>query len=145
MTLYDEIKAAYAPKTITTSDLTGNVILDQLYAVLQMDAVNASIAGETSCAHTFSTKKTSSYTIYSKGRQKKTIHEGDIAHYLAEQLESFLKEPRLRTNLKKMLGSDIHHEIIAVRHQTLFNEDYDIRILLSWKKPESSTKEEEEE
>lgn len=144
MTLYDEIKASYVPKPKSASDSTGNDMLDQLYAVLKMDANNASLAGETSCSHTFSTKKTYSYTIYSKGRQKKTVHEGEIAHYLAEQLESFLKGPLLRETLKKMLGPDVHHEIVAVSHQRMFSEDYDIRISLSWKKPESSEKEKEE-
>ena len=144
MTLYDEIKASYVPKPAASFDSSRNDILDQLYAVLKMDATNASLSGETSCSHTFSTKKTYSYTIYSKGRQKKTIHEGDIAHYLAEQLESFLKEPRLQSTLKKMLGPDVHHEIIAVSHQRLFSEDYDIRISLSWKEPKSSEKEKEE-
>lgn len=144
MTLYDEIKASYVPKPKTAFDSTGNDMLDQLYAVLKMDANNASLAGETSCSHTFSTKKTYSYTIYSKGRQKKTIHEGDIAHYLVEQLESFLKGPLLRSTLKKMLGPDVHHEIIAISHQRMFSEDYDIRISLSWKEPESSEKEKEE-
>ena len=145
MTLYDEIKASYVPKPKSASDSTGNDMLDQLYAVLQMDANNASLAGETSCSHTFSTKKTYSYTIYSEGRQKKTIHEGDIAHYLVEQLEHFLKAPLLRSTLKKMLGPDIHHEIVAVSHQRMFSEDYDIRISLSWKEPEHPTEKEEEQ
>lgn len=135
MNLYDEIKASYVPKTTDTSELTGNDVLDQLYAVLQMDANNASLAGETSCAHTFSTKKMYSYTIYSKGNKKTTVHEGQIAHYLAEQLQSFLKEPRLQAALKKMLGPDIRHNIVAVSHQRMFSEDYDIRISLSWKTP----------
>ena len=144
MTLYDEIKASYVPKPKNASHSTGNDILDQLYTVLKMDANNASLAGETSCSHTFSTKKTYSYTIYSKGRQKKTINEGDIARYLIEQLESFSKGPLLQSTLNEMLGPDVHHEIKTVSHQRLFSEDYDIRISLSWKEPESSEKEKEE-
>ena len=135
MNLYDEIKASYVPKPTAASDSTGNNILDQLYAVLQMDANNASLAGETSCAHTFSTKKTYSYTIYSKGNKKTTVHEGEIARYLVEQLQSFINEPRLQAALKRMLGPDIRYNIVAVSHQKFWSEDYDIRISLSWKTP----------
>lgn len=143
MSLYDEIKAFYVPKPIATSSSTGNDILDQLYAILQMDATNASLAGETSCAHTFSTTKTHSYTIYSKGREKRTVHEGDIARYLVEELQSFLNEPRLQAKLKRMLGPDIRHNIVAVSHQKFWSEDYDIRISLSWKEPKHPEEEPE--